>query len=158
MIKKLSLKDIGEIYSIINLAAHVYEGVIPDDCYHNPYMPKEELHREMKTMTFFGWEQENMLVGVMGFQPIKDVTLIRHAYVRPDYQGKGIGEILFRHLKVMTKTKYLLVGTWKDASWAINFYLKQGFQFMPEKDTLLKKYWSISPRQMETSTVLGMKI
>ncbi len=91
MIRKLSYTDTDAIYDIINRAARAYKGAIPDDCYHEPYMPKEELQREMSSMTFFGWEEERRLVGVMGFQPVKDVTLIRHAYVLPDCQGKGIG-------------------------------------------------------------------
>jgi GNAT superfamily N-acetyltransferase len=158
MIKKLSFKDSDAINQIINLAACAYDGKIPHDCFHLPYMPLEELQREMEAMTFYGWEQEGNLIGVMGFQPVKDVTLIRHAYILPEYQGKGIGGKLFRHLRDKTQTEYLLVGTWTDASWAVNFYLKQGFQFMPDKDSLLKKYWDISERQIETSIVLGMKV
>ena len=157
MIRKLSLKDADTIYEIINQAAHAYENVIPDDCFHEPYMPKEELHHEMKSMIFFGWEEKGKLTGVMGFQPIKETTLLRHAYVLPDYQGKGIGTKLLNHLRRITKTKYLLVGTWVDATWAIDFYKKHGFEFMADKDTLLKKYWDISQRQVETSVVLGIE-
>ncbi len=157
MIRKLSLKDADVIYEIINLAARAYKGVIPDDCYHEPYMPREELYREMKSMTFFGWEQGGKLIGVMGFQPVEDVTLIRHAYVLPDYQRKGIGAKLLSHLRQITKTKYLLVGTWADASWAIDFYLKQGFKFMSDKDSLLMRYWDIPQRQVETSIVLSIE-
>ena len=109
-------------------------------------------------MSFFGWEEGYKLVGVMGFQPIKDVTLIRHAYVLPDYQGKGIGTRLVNHLKQMTRTRQLLVGTWADATWAIDFYQKQGFKLMPHKDELLMKYWDIPKRQVETSVVLGIKV
>jgi len=94
----------------------------------------------------------------MGFQPVKDVTLIRHAYILPPYQRSGIGRKLLNHLKGLTKTQYLLVGTWADASWAIDFYLKQGFRLMPEKGALLKKYWRISRRQLETSIVMGMEV
>lgn len=158
MIKELSSKEAQIIYEIINQAAHAaYKGVIPADCYHEPYMPQEELLSEMKTMTFFGWEEGDKLVGVMGFQPVKDVTLIRHAYVLPDYQGKGIGTKLLNHLKRMTSTRHLLVGTWADATWALDFYQKQGFKLMPNKDELLMKYWDISKRQIETSVVLGME-
>ena len=157
MIITLSLKDADIINEIVNQAAHAYDSVIPDDCFHEPYMPKKELHREIKSMTFFGWEEIGKLVGVMGFQPFKDVTLLRHAYVLPDYQRKGIGTKLLNHLRCITTTKYLLVGTWADAIWAINFYKKHGFEFMPDKDTLLKQYWDIPQRQIETSVVLGIK-
>jgi GNAT superfamily N-acetyltransferase len=158
MIKKLSSKEAQVIYEIINQAASAYRGAIPDDCYHEPYMPKEELHQEMKRMTFFGWTEKGKIVGVMGFQPIKDVTLIRHAYVLPDYQGKGIGTRLLNHLKQITRTRHLLVGTWVDATWAIEFYQKHGFKLLPNKDALLIKYWNISQRQIETSVVLGIEI
>jgi GNAT superfamily N-acetyltransferase len=157
MIRELSPKEAQVIYKIINQAAFAYKGVIPADCYHEPYMPEEELLSEMKSMTFFGWEERYKLVGVMGFQPIKDVTLIRHAYVLPDYQGKGIGTKLLNHLKQMTSTNRLLVGTWADATWAIDFYQKQGFKLMPNKDELLMKYWDIPNRQIETSVVLGVE-
>jgi GNAT superfamily N-acetyltransferase len=157
MIRELSPKEAQVIYKIINQAAFAYKGVIPADCYHEPYMPEEELLSEMKNMTFFGWEERDKLVGVMGFQPIKDVTLIRHAYVLPDYQGKGIGTKLLNHLKQMTSTNRLLVGTWADATWAIDFYQKQGFKLMPNKDELLMKYWDIPNRQIETSVVLGVE-
>jgi GNAT superfamily N-acetyltransferase len=158
MIKKFSKRDAETIYGIINLAAGAYRGVIPDDCYHQPYMPKEELLKEMDSMTFFGWEEGGRLVGVMGFQPVKDVTLIRHAYVLPDRQGQGIGTKLLNHLKQMTGTRQLLVGTWADATWAIDFYKKQGFRLMPDKDELLRRYWNISQRQIETSVVLGIEL
>jgi len=158
MIRKLSHKDTDVIYQVINQAARAYRGVIPADCYHEPYMTKEELRREMESMIFFGWEEEGQLVGVMGFQPVQGVTLIRHAYVLPNYQRKGIGARLLTHLKQMTKTKCLLVGTWADADWAIDFYEKQGFRLMSNKDELLTRYWNIPQRQVETSVVLGMEL
>jgi GNAT superfamily N-acetyltransferase len=158
MIRELSCVDIDCIYDIINSAAGAYKGIIPSDCYHEPYMPKEELQREMKSMTFFGWEEGRKLVGVMGFQPVKDVTLIRHAYVLPDRQGKGVGTRLLDHLKQMTKSRQLLVGTWADATWAVEFYQKQGFKLMPDKDELLMRYWNIPRRQIETSVVLGIDL
>jgi GNAT superfamily N-acetyltransferase len=158
MIKELTSENEYVIYEIINKAAHAYKGFIPDDCYHEPYMPKEELHHEMRSMTFFGWEEEEKLVGVMGFQPVKDVTLIRHAYILPDYQRNGIGSELLEHLKLVTKTEELLVGTWADAIWAIEFYQKHGFWLMPKKDELLRMYWSIPQRQIETSVVLGIEL
>jgi GNAT superfamily N-acetyltransferase len=158
MIRELTLADSPTMFRIINEAAIAYKGVIPDDRYHEPYMPEEELYREMENMTFFGWEEEGKLIGVMGFQPVKDVTLIRHAYVLPGYQQKGIGTRLIEHMRQITKTGSLLVGTWADASWAITFYQKQGFGLMPDKDGLLKKYWNIPERQIETSVVLGIKL
>ena len=157
MIRELSPKDAVFIYEIINAAARVYEGVIPRDCYHEPYMSKEELQEEMKSMKFFGWDEGGELVGVMGFQPLKDVTLIRHAYVLPDRQRRGIGTKLLNHLKLMTETEALLVGTWADNVWAIDFYQKQGFKLVPDKDNLLKIYWNIPQRQIETAVVLGLR-
>lgn len=109
-------------------------------------------------MIFFGWHGEGKIIGIIGFQKVKDVTLVRHAYVLPEYQRKGIGTKLLSHVKQMTKTRYLLVGTWADAVWAIQFYQKHGFQLMPEKDELLRKYWNVPQRQIETSVVLGIEI
>jgi len=158
MIRQCQSDDIDTIYSIINKAAKAYEGVIPADCYHQPYMPVEELEREMKRMTFFGWEANGKLVGVIGFEPIKDVTLIRHAYVLPQWQRQGIGSKLLGHLKRLVTTPRLLVGTWADAHRAIGFYKKHGFSLLPDKDELLKTYWDIPQRQIETSVVLGIDI
>jgi GNAT superfamily N-acetyltransferase len=158
MIRELTSKDAHAIYEVINKAARAYRRVVPDDCYHDPYMPEEELSHEMARMTFFGWDEGRRLIGVIGFQPVKDVTLIRHAYVLPDYQRKSIGTKLLNHVKQKTKTKHLLVGTWADATWAIRFYQKHGFQLMPEKDELLRKYWDIPQRQIETSVVLGVEM
>jgi GNAT superfamily N-acetyltransferase len=121
-------------------------------------MPADELKREMKQMTFFGWEAHGELVAVMGFQPVRDVTLIRHAYVLPEYQRQGIGDKLLSYLRNLVATSRLLVGTWADASWAIAFYEKRGFSLMPDKDGLLKTYWNISRRQIETSVVLGIEM
>jgi GNAT superfamily N-acetyltransferase len=157
MIRKLSIKDADAIFKIINKAAHAYQGVIPSDCYHDPYMSKEELLHEMARMTFFGWEEGRSIVAVMGFQPVKDVTLIRHAYVLPDYQRKDIGTRLLNRVRQKAKTGHLLVGTWADATWAIRFYQKHGFELMPDKDELLMKYWDIPERQIETSVVLGIQ-
>ena len=158
MIRKCQPSDTKRIYFIVNEAARVYEGVIPADRYHQPYMPTDELEREMKRMTFFGWEINGELVGVMGFEPIKDVTLIRHAYVLPQWQRQGIATKLLNHLKGMVTTSRLLVGTWADAYWAIDFYQRRGFRLLPDKDELLKTYWDIPPRQIETSVVLGMEL
>ena len=158
MIRELSSKDTLAIYEVINVAARAYKGVISSDRYHEPYMPKEELHREMASMTFLGWDTGEKIVGVMGFQPVKDVTLVRHTYVLPDYQRKGIGTELVNHVKHMTKTRYLLVGTWADASWAIDFYQKHRFKLMSNKDELLMRYWDIPQRQVETSVVLCIEM
>jgi len=158
MIRKCQPSDIARMYFIINEAAKAYDGAIPPDCYHQPYMPAGELKREMKQMTFFGWEAHGELVAVMGFQPVRDVTLIRHAYVLPEYQRQGIGDKLLSYLRNLVATSRLLVGTWADASWAIAFYEKRGFSLMPDKDGLLKTYWNISRRQIETSVVLGIEM
>ena len=157
MIHKCRQSETERIHFIINEAAQAYEGVIPDDCYHQPYMSMDELKQEMERMTFFGWEADGKLVGVMGFQPVKNVTLIRHAYVLPEWQKQGIGSKLLGHLKSLVTTPYLLVGTWADAPWAIAFYKKHGFSLLPNKDELLKMYWDIPQRQIETSVVLGVK-
>ncbi len=158
MIRKCQLGDLDRIYFIINEAAKAYETVIPDNCYHQPYMPRDELEQEMKQMTFFGWEVNGELVGIMGFQPIKDVTLIRHAYVLPRWQKQGIGNKLLSHLKGLVTTPRLLVGTWADNYWAIAFYQKHGFSLLPDKDELLKTYWDIPQHQIETSVVLGINV
>ncbi len=158
MIRICQAKDAGKIYSIINEAAKAYDGVIAADCYHQPYMPEEELEREMKRVIFYGWEVDGELLGIMGIEPIKDVTLIRHAYVLPQYQNQGIGNKLLDHLKSQTTTPSLMVGTWAAAHWAIAFYQKHGFNLLPEKDKLLADYWDIPPRQIETSVVMGIEI
>ena len=156
MIRKCQADDIQKIYLIINEAAKAYEGAIPADRYKQPYMTMGELKREMKRMTFFGWEVNKELVGVMGFEPVKDVTLIRHSYVLPQWQKQGTGSKLLNHLKNLVATPHLLVGTWADAKWAIDFYQKHGFSLSPNKDELLKAYWAIPRRQIETSVVLGI--
>jgi GNAT superfamily N-acetyltransferase len=157
VIRKCTDGDFEAIYSIINGSAEVYKGVIPQDRWKEPYMSEEELREEMEAgITFWGYEDGDELVGVMGIQPVRDVTLIRHAYVRPDMQNRGIGGKLLAALCRQT-TRPLLVGTWADASWAILFYEKHGFRLVSpeEKDRLLRKYWSIPKRQIETSVVLA---
>jgi GNAT superfamily N-acetyltransferase len=156
MIRICKPTDRESIHRVINDAAAVYKGFIPCDCWHEPYMPLAELKREMGQMTFFGWEEQGKLLGVMGIQPVKDVVLIRHTYVLRDQQGRGIGSSLLSYAKGLTK-KQLLVGTWSDATWAIRFYEKNGFRLMPNKDELLRRYWRIPPRQIETSVVLGLE-
>jgi GNAT superfamily N-acetyltransferase len=158
MIRQCRVNDITKMGIIINEAAKAYAGVIPSDCYHQPYMPKEELEKEMKRVTFYGWEANEELVGVMGIEPIKGVSLIRHAYVLPQWQKQGIGNKLLSHLKTLTTTPRLLVGTWADAHWAIAFYQKHGFRLLPHSDKLLADYWDIPPRQIETSVVMGIEI
>ena len=158
MIRRCQSANVSRIHFIINEAAKAYEGVIPADCYRQPYMSRDELEREVKRITFFGWEINGELVGVMGFEPIKDVTLIRHAYVLPQWQQQGIGAKLLNHLKALVTTSRLLVGTWADAYWATRFYQKHGFTLLPDKDDLLKTYWDIPQRQIETSVVLGIEL
>lgn len=143
MIRKCSKKDIPQIHHIINEAAGAYRGVIPDDCYHTPYMPEKELLVEFSEMVFYGFEEKGRLVGVMGLQPVRDVTLIRHAYVLHAFQRRGVGRKLLEHLKKKTKTLRLLAGTWAKAWWATEFYEKNGFRLAENKDELLKKYWHI---------------
>jgi len=149
--------DVAVVYTIINEAAEVYQGVIPEDRWKEPYMLKSELLHEINEgVVFWGYEENGQLVGVMGIQPVKDVTLIRHAYVRPAYQNQGIGGKLLSALRQKT-TGPLLIGTWANALWAIRFYEKHGFQLVtPEqKDRLLRQYWSIPERQIDTSVVLA---
>jgi N-acetylglutamate synthase-like GNAT family acetyltransferase len=145
------------IYTIVNDAAEAYRGIIPADCWKEPYMSTDELQEEMAAgVTFWGYEKDGELVGVMGIQPVQDVTLIRHAYVLPTNQGQGIGGKLLNALSQQT-TRPILVGTWANATWAIRFYEKQGFRLVSseEKNRLLSKYWSIPERQIETSVVLA---
>ena len=112
----------------------------------------------MKRVRFYGWETDGQIEGVMGIERVRDVTLIRHAYVLPEYQGHGIGRKLLDHLKKLTATPQLLVGTWEDADWAIRFYRNNGFDMLPDKDILLADYWDIPQRQIETSVVMGVKL
>jgi N-acetylglutamate synthase-like GNAT family acetyltransferase len=156
MIRKCKNGDFEEIYSIINDSAIAYKGVIPNDRWNEPYMSREELQHEIDDgVTFWGYEEEGLLMGVMGIQDVQDVTLIRHAYVRTAERGKGIGGKLLARLRNMTD-RPLLIGTWADAVWAIKFYQKHGFRLVTseEKDRLLKTYWNIPDRQIETSVVL----
>ena len=157
MIRKCLESDFDAIYEIVNDAAVAYKGIIPDDRWHEPYMPKAELREAIEQgIAFWGYEQDGRLVGVMGIQPVRDVTLIRHAYVRPEKQKRGIGSKLLWELLKKTD-RPTLIGTWADATWAIGFYEKHGFRLVPqgEKDRLLKKYWSIPDRQVNTSVVLA---
>jgi GNAT superfamily N-acetyltransferase len=156
MLRPCTTGEIGMIGDIINGAAEAYRGAIPDDCWHEPYMSRAELVAEIAAgVSFSGWEKAGTLVGVMGLQPVRDVTLIRHAYVRPEHQGQGIGALLLNALRAQTPGR-LLVGTWADAVWAIRFYERHGFTLVPphDKDRLLQSYWTIPPRQRDVSVVL----
>ncbi len=156
MIRDCAPGEAAAIHTIINRAATAYDGVIPDDCYHQPYMTMEELDREMQRMKFLGWEENGRLVGVIGLEPVADVTLIRHAYVLPEWQRRGIGTRLLERLKADTASRRLLVGTWRDAVWAVDFYRKDGFHEVLDTVRLLETYWDIPRRQIETSVVLAM--
>lgn len=156
MIRQCNRSNINRIYFIINEAAKSYDNVIPADCYHQPYMTMAELKSEMKRMTLYGWEENGELIGVMGFEPVKDVTLIRHAYVLPQWQNKGIGAALLKHLMKLRETQRLLVGMWTANRGAIRFYERYGFRLQPNKDELLKTYWNIYQRQIETSIVMEL--
>jgi N-acetylglutamate synthase-like GNAT family acetyltransferase len=149
--------ELEEIAEIINDAAQAYQGVIPPDCWREPYMPLAELKEQMEAgVVFWGMEQGGKLAGVMGTQPVQDVILIRHAYVRTAFRNRGIGSHLLKHLHALAPGP-VLIGAWAAATWAIAFYEQHGFrQVIPsEKDRLLKKYWSIPDRQVETSVVLA---
>ena len=145
------------ILAIINAAAEAYRGVIPDDCWHEPYMPREELEREIDAgIQFWGFESDGALIGVMGIQPVRDVDLIRHAYVLPASQRNGAGGALLQHLRGLSSRR-MLIGTWAAAEWAVDFYRRHGFELVsPERKTeLLKAYWTVPDRQIETSVVLA---
>jgi GNAT superfamily N-acetyltransferase len=157
MIRQCNHSDFEAIYTIINDAAEAYKGVIPEDRWKIPYMSKDELQHEIDAgVIFWGYEEGDTLLGVMGIQDIKDVTLIRHSYVRTARQDEGIGSRLLSELREKTG-RPILIGTWADAVWAIRFYEKHGFRLVSseEKDRLLKTYWSIPERQIETSVVLA---
>ncbi|KPL21358.1 MAG: GNAT family acetyltransferase [Anaerolineae bacterium SM23_84] len=157
MIRPCRDHDLETMYAVINDAAQAYRGVIPPDRWKEPYMPREELRDEIGSgVVFWGYEANGELVGVMGIQDVKDVTLIRHAYVRTDHQRQGIGTELLNHLIGLSR-RPTLVGTWADAVWAVRFYERHGFRLVSqeEKERLLRTYWSIPERQIETSVVLA---
>jgi GNAT superfamily N-acetyltransferase len=160
MIRRCSNADLPTIESIVNEAAQAYRGAIPADRWHEPYMTRDALDAEIAAgVEFWGWDDAGALIGVMGIQPVRDVTLIRHAYVRTGRQGRGIGGSLLRFLSERA-TGPLLVGTWAAAEWAIRFYQRHGFRLVPpdEKDRLLDTYWSIPARQRDTSVVLAFEV
>jgi GNAT superfamily N-acetyltransferase len=145
------------IVAIVNAAAEAYRGVIPADRWREPYMPQEELEHEIDAgVSFWGCEIDGALAGIMGFQPVGNVELIRHAYVAPGLQRHGVGGALLEHL-TRRSTRRILVGTWAAADWAIRFYRRHGFELVaPEhKAPLLERYWTIPDRQIETSVVLA---
>jgi N-acetylglutamate synthase-like GNAT family acetyltransferase len=157
MIRCCDDRDLEIIWAIINDGAQAYKGIIPADRWTDPYMPRQKLQHEIDDgVVFWGYEETGALLGVMGIQQVQDVTLIRHAYVRTSSQKGGIGAKLLSHLLALSNGP-VLIGTWADAVWAIRFYQRHGFQLVgpQEKNLLLKKYWNIPERQVETSVVLA---
>jgi GNAT superfamily N-acetyltransferase len=149
--------DVDAIHAIVNDAAAAYRGAIPAECWHEPYMPLDELTSEIADgVRFLGCFQGDSLLGVMGLQELGDVTLIRHAYVRPDHQRSGIGSALLAEVRARARSP-LLVGTWADATWAIAFYQRHGFRLVSATETqrLLQKHWNVSPSQAAASVVLA---
>ncbi|HEV7837949.1 MAG TPA: GNAT family N-acetyltransferase [Gemmatimonadaceae bacterium] len=158
-IRKSVRADFSVILATINDAARAYRGVIPADRWHEPYMSANELEREIVAgVVFWVAVQDGQIAGVMGIQDKGDVTLVRHAYVVPTTQRSGVGTSLLRHVENLVD-KPILIGTWATASWAIDFYRRNGFSILDDsdKDRLLRKYWSIPERQIETSVVLASK-
>lgn len=156
-IRRCRSTEVDSLCDIINDAAQAYRGVIPEDCWHVPYMPVEALVDEIAAgVEFWGYEEEGALAGVMGFQDKGEVALIRHAYVRTERRGAGIGTQLLHHLEGLTD-KPILIGTWSAASWAIRFYAKHGYRVLSRAEStgLLRRYWTISDRQVATSVVLA---
>ena len=157
MIRRCDDRDFESIWAIINDGSQAYKGIIPADRWTEPYMSQEKLRHEIDDgVVFWGYEDDGELAGVMGIQPVQDVTLIRHAYVRTGSQKQGIGARLLSHLREMADGP-VLIGTWADAVWAIRFYERYGFEIVgpEEKNRLLKKYWTVPERQIETSVVLA---
>ena len=157
MISEYKKTDTSKILNIVNDASIKYKGVIPNDCWKEPYMSEQELIDEFSDgVRIYGYNHNNELIGVIGIQEVKDVVLIRHAYTLSSYQGKGAGSALLEYLLKKNLNSRLLVGTWKDATWAIKFYEKFGFilHTKEEKTLLLKKYWKIPSKQIENSVVL----
>jgi GNAT superfamily N-acetyltransferase len=157
MIRRCDDRDLEPVWAIINDGAQAYKGIIPLDRWTEPYMSKDELRHEIRDgVAFWGYEESGKLVGVMGFQQVQDVTLIRHAYVATSSQKRGIGACLLSHLRKLTSGP-VLIGTWSDAVWAIRFYQRHGFQIVrpQQKDRLLRRYWTVPERQIEASVVLA---
>ena len=161
MISEYKKSESSKILYVINDAAIKYKGVIPENCWHEPYMSEQELVNEFNDeLRMYGYHRDNKLIGVIGIQEVKDVILIRHAYTLTSYQGKGTGSELLKYLLKKNQNSRLLVGTWRDATWAIRFYEKFGF-FLHTKDQttlLLKQYWKISSNQIKNSVVLERQL
>jgi len=160
MICELASDEFSAILNVINTAAAAYKGKIPNDRYKEPYMREKELREEIQNgVKFYGLKENGVFIAVMGIQHLEDVTLIRHAYVTSNRQRQGIGEHLLHHLLHLAKTSTILVGTWEAANWAVGFYQKHGFRLVSseEKNYLLKRYWRIPERQVETSVVLKLE-
>ena len=157
MISEYKKTDTSKILHIINEASLKYKGVIPDNCRNEPYMSEQELIGEFNDgVRMYGYHHNNILIGVIGVQEVEDVILIRHAYTLSSHQGKGVGSALLEYLLKKNKNSRLLVGTWKNATWAIQFYKKFDFILHTKEETtlLLKKYWNIPTKQIENSVVL----
>ncbi|MQF82612.1 GNAT family N-acetyltransferase [SAR202 cluster bacterium AD-802-E10_MRT_200m] len=157
MIAEYSTNDLTNLLYVINEAAIKYKGTIPDDCWHEPYMSEQELTNEFNNgVRMFGYSTNKTLVGVMGFQELEQVTLIRHAYILSNHQRTGIGTLLLGYLFRINTSQRLLLGTWQDATWAIQFYLKNGFilHTRQQSESLLNTYWQVPLKQMEHSVVL----
>ena len=157
MIRKYTKIDSSKILHIINDAAKKYKGMIPDDCWHEPYMSEQELIDEFNDeVRMYGYHDNNKLIGVIGIQEVQDIILIRHAYTLTSYQNKGTGSAMLEYLLKKSQNSRLLVGTWKNATWAIRFYEKFGFVVHAKEQStlLLKKYWKIPSKQIKNSVVL----
>ena len=157
MIRRCTPSDLQQMHAAINDAAQAYKGVIPDDRWHEPYMQMEELEAEIRDrVVFWCLEEHGQLIGVMGIQDKGDVVLIRHAYVRTSRRRGGIGTQLLKHLEGLA-TKPILIGTWRAATWAIDFYERNGYLIQSREvtDRLLRRYWNIPERQIETSVVMA---
>jgi len=157
MISEYKKSDTSKILHVINDASLKYRGIIPNDCWHEPYMSEQELIDEFSDgVRMFGYHKDNKLIGVIGFQEKKDITLIRHAYTLTSYQSKGVGSTLLEYLLKKNQNSRLLIGTWRKATWAIRFYKKFGFILHAEEQStlLLKKFWKIPLKQIKNSVVL----
>jgi len=157
MIRKYTKIDSSKILHVINDAAKKYKGIIPDDCWHEPYMSEQELIDEFNDeVRMYGYHDNNKLIGVIGIQEVQDIILIRHAYTLTSYQNKGTGSAMLEYLLKKSQNSRLLVGTWKNATWAIRFYEKFGFVVHAKEQStlLLKKYWKIPSKQIKNSVVL----
>ena len=157
MISKYTKSDTSKILYIINDASLKYKGIIPNDCWHEPYMSEQELIDEFNDgICMYGYHHNNKLIGVIGVQEVKNVVLIRHAYTLTLYQGKGVGSMLLENLLKKNQNSRLLGGTWKSAIWATRFYKKFGFIIHAKEQStlLLKKYWKIPSKQIKNSVVL----